>query len=267
METVRDPFPRGLPVCRGSRQSTWVGNRQLVFGPAPVALLLHLIDSNSCHIAFSPSDAVEGREGRGQQGRRRRGAMAGEASHRRGAAEDFLNQGARSGGKNCHLGRGDGAGGLGRAAALGEEEWRAWRSGSRRGRAMIVEKGLVRGILLIVCLLSLAFHAGCSEQGASSSSSSSSGRPAGGVFRLFGGGRRTLKQAQVDPQPASVATDSQGRCTRDAVVNQRNPVFWIYAAGEGGLPQHGLGRSLLQTGGYPGSELTVSEWRGKGRLT
>ena len=192
--------------------------------------------------------------------------MAGEASHRRGAAEDFLNQGARSGGKNRHLGKGEGAGGLGRAAALGEEEWRVWRSGSRRGRAMVVEKGLVRGILLIVCLLSLAFHAGCSEQGASSSSSSSSsGRPTWGVFRLFGGGRRTLKQAQVDPQPASIATDSQGRCTRDAVVNMRNPVFWIYAAGEGGLAQHGLGRSLLTTGGYPGSELTVSEWKGRDR--
>lgn len=122
----------------------------------------------------------------------------------------------------------------------------------------VVGRRLAEVLLLVGFLFSLLCQAGCLEQRAE--------RPAGGVFNMFGGGRRTLKQAQSAPQPASIAVDSAGRCTRDAVVNQRNPALWIYASGQGGLGEHGLSTTLLQTGGYPGDIQTVAEWKGAAAL-
>ena len=51
-------------------------------------------------------------------------------------------------------------------------------------------------------------------------------------------------------------------CTREAVPIGINPLTWLYAAGDEGLPQDGLPIPTLVTAGYE-DNLLVYQWQGE----
>jgi hypothetical protein len=51
------------------------------------------------------------------------------------------------------------------------------------------------------------------------------------------------------------------RCQREVVPNMVNPLAWLYAAGDQGMPFHGLPYPSLTTAGYDDS-LFVYQWQG-----